>query len=676
MADYDWIQRLLYETGGRRRFTQNTPILPDVWEEYARKGDVRVDVLITPHQSRRGTPLPPTQVAEEIRMNLGKMHREKLGSVPSAPAKARKLISDTKLAANQTHVAAALTFEELIRVVLPLSRWWINQIQAFVDGNAPSIRTFIRHLTQLDKPASRSYVSSKLAVQEPAAFRISEEFFWLMQVISRLGWRMQSMDPEAAQRQAAPQEQDWNLPPLQHKAKRQKYFERALDILNGVMDFKSIVAGEAKRPLIHAVSINRKAELCLHQSVRTIKADAVKNLFQINCSTISWAVVDSGIDARHVAFRKIDSETGKLHPLPALADEAVPRRRRRAAEDVDWTNRTRVVATYDFTFFRDLISEDDNPNLSAELRRLFRDHSEKRAALKHLLLTGKALDWELFLPFIRVPHNARYTPPTNSHGTHVAGIIGAGYTLALDPQETLPDDLIGVCPDINLIDLRVFRDGSEGEEFNIMAALQFLHHLNSHNTFQYLHGVNLSLSLRHDVRNYACGRTPICEECERLIGAGIVVVAAAGNEGFNKELNDGFATGKEFRSVSITDPGNAEAVITVGSTHANEPHNYGISYFSSRGPTGDGRLKPDLVAPGEKITSAVIGDAVEEMDGTSMAAPHVSGAAAMILARHTEFIGRPRKIKDLLCRTATDLGRLPDYQGRGLVDILRALQDV
>ena len=76
--------------------------------------------------------------------------------------------------------------------------------------------------------------------------------------------------------------------------------------------------------------------------------------------------------------------------------------------------------------------------------------------------------------------------------------------------------------------------------------------------------------------------------------------------------------------MSITDPGNADSVITVGSTHRRDAHTYGVSYFSSRGPTGDGRLKPDLVAPGEKIRSTVPGDADDRMDGTSMAAPHVS----------------------------------------------------
>ena len=153
----------------------------------------------------------------------------------------------------------------------------------------------------------------------------------------------------------------------------------------------------------------------------------------------------------------------------------------------------------------------------------------------------------------------------------------------------------------------------------------------------------------------------------------MVVVAAAGNEGYTKDSN--LLTGG-YQTVSITDPGNAENVITVGSTHRDMPHTYGVSYFSSRGPTGDGRLKPDLVAPGEKIDSVAPGEGLVRKDGTSMAAPHVSGAAALLLARHREFIGLPQRVKKVLCDTATDLGREHYFQGSGMLDVLRAIQGV
>jgi subtilisin family serine protease len=147
------------------------------------------------------------------------------------------------------------------------------------------------------------------------------------------------------------------------------------------------------------------------------------------------------------------------------------------------------------------------------------------------------------------------------------------------------------------------------------------------------------------------------------------------------------------------DPGNADLAVTVGATHRDMPHVYGVSYFSSKGPTGDGRIKPDLVAPGEKIISCasalppvpdgnrqpselkreVAQDKVcdyVETSGTSMAAPHVSGLIAAFLSVRREFIGRPEQVKKIFVDSCTDLGRDRYFQGAGLVDLMRAIQSV
>uniref|UniRef100_UPI00131B1080 S8 family serine peptidase n=1 Tax=Streptomyces bicolor TaxID=66874 RepID=UPI00131B1080 len=91
---------------------------------------------------------------------------------------------------------------------------------------------------------------------------------------------------------------------------------------------------------------------------------------------------------------------------------------------------------------------------------------------------------------------------------------------------------------------------------------------------------------------------------------------------------------------------------------------------------GDGRPKPDLVGPGEDIDGPIPGEGIAAMHGTSQAAAHVSGAAAMLLARYRELLGRPELVKQILCTTATDLARERDFQGHGLVDVLRAMQSV
>ncbi len=186
--------------------------------------------------------------------------------------------------------------------------------------------------------------------------------------------------------------------------------------------------------------------------------------------------------------------------------------------------------------------------------------------------------------------------------------------------------------------------------------------------------MNISIDVPHEVSNFACGETPICREANRLVRSGVVVVAAAGNRGRAVYVTSSGKADEGYRSISLADPGNAEHVITVGSTHRRHPHRFGVSYFSSRGPTGDGRAKPDIVAPGEKIRAPVPQDGTESFDGTSMAAPHVSGAAALLLERHRGLIGHPEEVKRILLDAATDLGRERYFQGHGMLDILRALQ--
>jgi len=214
-----------------------------------------------------------------------------------------------------------------------------------------------------------------------------------------------------------------------------------------------------------------------------------------------------------------------------------------------------------------------------------------------------------------------------------------------------------------------------------------------------VHGVNLSVGYDFEPEWFACGQSPLCVEVDRLVRSGVVVVIAAGNSGYGFVTTDQNIPASAGLSLTINDPGNAELAITVGSTHRDMPHTYGVSYFSSKGPTGDGRIKPDLVAPGEKVISCESSQMPEalarkatkkkptvdeagvvaryrEMSGTSQAAPHVSGVIAAFLSIRREFIQRPEEVKRIFMSTATDLSRERYFQGRGLVDVMRAIQSV
>lgn len=249
------------------------------------------------------------------------------------------------------------------------------------------------------------------------------------------------------------------------------------------------------------------------------------------------------------------------------------------------------------------------------------------------------------------------------HGTHVAGIIKQ------------------LAPEIELYDFKVLGEGGS-TSFTLIQAMYQIRKLNFDSPMPVIHGANLSLGGPVPVGSYGCGFSPECQEANRLMNSGVVVCVAASNDGYKilATIADGnqleyFPT---FMDMGISDPGNAEDVITVGSTHKSKPHMYGISWFSSKGPTGDGRFKPDVVAPGEQIESAGIdgNNKFVKKSGTSMATPIVSAAIAQFLSVKPEFIGQTCRIKEILMNSCTDLDRDRCFQGAGLIDVLRMIQSI
>ena len=370
----------------------------------------------------------------------------------------------------------------------------------------------------------------------------------------------------------------------------------------------------------------------LTRSVATVKADAARISFSAQGERIVWAVLDSGIQGDHPHFE--DHENLKL----------------------------------------------DSP-------------------LEHKDFTALTGDQK--------PLEDRY-----GHGTHVAGIIAgeipeakAGklrakkrpvrmVTRHRDEQGEVTYNtaelkaISGVAPRCKLLSLKVLDDDGNGLASNLIAAIAFIQEMNGFGRRIRIHGVNMSVGYDFEPEWFACGQSPLCVEVDRLVRSGVAVVVAAGNTGYGFAQSAFRGTVAAGLDLTINDPGNAELAITVGSTHRDMPHVYGVSYFSSKGPTGDGRAKPDLVAPGEKILSCAAGKPREELkekaadcdyreeSGTSMAAPHVSGAIAAFLSIRREFIGQPERVKEIFLSTATDLKREKYFQGHGLIDLMRAIQSV
>jgi subtilisin family serine protease len=419
-------------------------------------------------------------------------------------------------------------------------------------------------------------------------------------------------------------------------------------------------------------------EAKITQSVATIKADAALRSFEASGVAVTWAVLDSGVDAAHLHFGT-DSDHALKDPWVSHLHRCFVPTEDGVLEDPD--------------------EEPDQGPLSPEERgRRVKRHVEKA----------------LIDPF--------------GHGTHVAGIITGRVpddveTIVLDridrmeagsEKDNLPkrtrvtkeravrdkrekQRFHGVAPNCRIVSLRVLDEKGGGRSSNIVRALEYIREkLNDNPKMLRVHGVNLSVGYEFDAEMFACGQSPLCTEVNRLVQSGVVVVTAAGNTGYSA-LTANNRTTKVGLSNTINDPGNADLAITVGSTHRESPHTFGISYFSSKGPTGDGRLKPDLVAPGERIISCAAGKKKElalsqreqpapatnrepayyvDDSGTSMAAPHVSGAIAAFLSIRREFIGRPLEVKRIFLENATPLGRERYFEGHGLLDLMRAIQSV
>ncbi len=259
------------------------------------------------------------------------------------------------------------------------------------------------------------------------------------------------------------------------------------------------------------------------------------------------------------------------------------------------------------------------------------------------------------------------------HGTHVAGIIVGDGADSGGSYE-------GSARGASLLALQVLDHKGAGQMSDVLAALDWLYEFGGYFDVRV---VNLSLGMGIAESNTT---DPLVLAVEKLWDAGIVVVAAAGNEGFHGNM-------------TITSPGNSRKVITVGSLTDSETGNdytddY-VSSFSSRGPTvGDYVLKPDLVAPGNRLVAAVpqnskllqdlpsrvvscsteaCTDNYLELSGTSMATPMVAAAVARMLQKDASL--SPATVKARLMRSARKIDDEPTSAGAGALDVEAALAD-
>ena len=229
----------------------------------------------------------------------------------------------------------------------------------------------------------------------------------------------------------------------------------------------------------------------------------------------------------------------------------------------------------------------------------------------------------------------------NGHGTHCASLVAGG------------GEVPGVAPDANLVVVKVMdRDGACYLSDAIKALDWCLENKDKY-------GIKI-ISFSVGGEGPSEGNSILDDACNNVVDKGITMVVAAGNSG--------------PYPASIVMPGDASKVITVGAIN-----NKGeIFEKSSRGPTPEGEVKPDLVTLGVDVVSALAGSANDysPVSGTSMAVPQVSGSAALILEAEPDL--KPADIKRVLVKTADDLGDPePDnVYGYGSLNLTRALEEM
>ncbi|MFQ5856944.1 MAG: S8 family serine peptidase [Anaerolineae bacterium] len=251
-----------------------------------------------------------------------------------------------------------------------------------------------------------------------------------------------------------------------------------------------------------------------------------------------------------------------------------------------------------------------------------------------------------------VDYTGQGADDNNGHGTHVAS-TAAGSGAASDGKYR------GVASGATIIAAKVLRGDGTGRQSDVMAGIEWAVQRGAQ-------VINLSLG---GPPTPCDGTDALSELVDAAVDAGVVMCVAAGNSGPGQS--------------TIGSPGCARKVITVGATVSDPSTEYDqVARFSSRGPTADGRRKPDLALPGVGIIAAraggtSLGDVVDDhytsLQGTSMATPHATGIAALLLSANPNL--SPEQVKRRVVAGARSMRLDGNVQGAGRGDAYNAFLD-
>ncbi|HEV2845727.1 MAG TPA: hypothetical protein VG477_12825, partial [Thermoanaerobaculia bacterium] len=406
------LEYLIFGTERQRRFTQDSPVLPDVWLEYNRKPGEPIDLLLTPFKGR-----PPSELYKKL--------RERLRQEDEAFPRGRR---QRRMTYNESYVVAELTLDEVIRVALPLTQWWVRylwpealhydkskdvepekaipKVEEQVHKAAPenpveTLRERMRGLRdyrgELEKLIQRRRIVATAGSEDdippldPSNLKPSGDLLWMIEIVGAL---------RAAIKRKPPAEGD-PRPVIKTLPTTKTVIDKILELMAGLS-----IDGLGAKPLLWAVQRNRDARGAIWKSSLAVKADAARRLFEISCKGLRWGIIDSGIDASHRAFRSRD-EKGDQYP--------------------EWLDgaraRTRIVEAYDFTRLRAILDPEDpltTVQKDGAIRFDARDRKKRKGLwdFRKQIEEGRMLDWGRLAELIRVPFDNDYKRPRNPHGTH------------------------------------------------------------------------------------------------------------------------------------------------------------------------------------------------------------------------------------------------------------------
>lgn len=261
---------------------------------------------------------------------------------------------------------------------------------------------------------------------------------------------------------------------------------------------------------------------------------------------------------------------------------------------------------------------------------------------KHIDFDNRIIAFKDMINGLEIPYD------DNSHGTHVAGIIGGSGRASKGRYK-------GICSECDIVAVKVLDKLGNGKIEQVMAGLQWI--LDNHSKYN-IRVVNLSFGASDTGGNT---EKQLIDLVEQVWDSNMVVVTAAGNEGPD--------------SGSVTVPGISKKVITVGTYDDEEfVDNKGKVHknYSGRGPTKKCIVKPEILTVGSNIVScANIKNGYMVKSGTSMSAPIISGAIAKLLMKCPQLT--PKAVKLRLLERATPVKLEREHQGWGVLDLEKFL---